>query len=263
MRKTVLVLASLLTALLLASGVALAATIRCPTEPGTNLCVGTPDNDRLFGTTTSDLMKGRGGSDVLRAEGGEDELRGAAGPDILIGASGPDSIYGGKGPDRLLGDAGNDVLRGGAGPDRYEYRFQSGGKDTIIDVPESLDPGTSEVEIGYALTESVTIDLVSSASEPEVANESGTNIINWSGDIIDKVTNLDPENDTVTGNPARNVIRSYSGNDTISSGGGGDYIDVNDFDGGDTVDCGAGEDTVRFNVGDSINDNCETKVEFP
>jgi Ca2+-binding RTX toxin-like protein len=73
------------TALLLASGVALAATIECRTEPGTNLCVGTPDNDRLFGTATSDLMKGRGGSDVLRAEEGSDELRGTAGSDILYG----------------------------------------------------------------------------------------------------------------------------------------------------------------------------------
>jgi RTX calcium-binding nonapeptide repeat (4 copies) len=167
-----------------------------------------------------------------------------------------------------LGDAGNDVLKGGVGPDRYEFRFQSGGKDTITDAPESLDPTSpgwelDEVEIGYALSQSVTIDLVSSASEPEVTNASGTNTINWSGDIIDKVRNFDPENDTVTGNPARNFIQSSAGNDAISSGGGGDYIDVEDFDGGDTVDCGAGEDTVRFNVGDSINDNCETKVEFP
>jgi hypothetical protein len=58
-------------------------------------------------------------------------------------------------------------------------------------------------------------------------------------------------------------MRSYSGDDAISSGEGDDYIYVDDFDGGDTVDCGEGEDTVRFNGSDSINDNCETKVEFP
>jgi Ca2+-binding RTX toxin-like protein len=255
-----------LTALLLASGVALAATIRCPTDPGTNLCVGTPDNDRLFGTTTSDLMKGKGGSDVLRAEEGSDELRGAAGSDILYGHSGPDALYGGEGPDRLLGDVGNDVLKGGADHDRYEFRFESWGKDTITDVPESLGPNSygwelDEVEIGYALTQSVTINLVSSASEPEVANASGMSTINWSGNAIDKVRNYNPNNDMVTGNPARNYIQSFEGNDTISSGEGDDYIDVRDFDRGDTVDCGEGDDTVYFNVGDLINANCERQ--FP
>ena len=237
MRKSVLVLTSVLTTLLLASGTALAATIQCPTEPGTNLCVGTPDNDRLFGATTSDVMKDRGGSDVLRAEGEKDELRGATGSDILYGHSGPDSLYGGEGPDRLLGDAGNDVLKGGADHERYEFRFESWGKDTITDAPESLDPDShdwelDEVEIGYALTQSVTINLVSSASEPEVANASGTSTINRLGNAIDKVRNYNPNSDMVTGNPARNYIQSLEGSDTISSGGGDDYIDVQDFDGG-------------------------------
>jgi Ca2+-binding RTX toxin-like protein len=211
-------------------------------------------------------MKGKGGSDVLRAEGGTDELHGATGPDILYGHSGSDVLNGGDGPDRLLGDAGNDLLRGGAGQDRYEFRFESGGKDTITDVSGSLGRDSQgweldEVEIGYALTQSVSIDLVSSTSEPEVANASGTSTINWSGNAIDKVRNFNPNNDTVTGNPARNYIQSLEGNDTISSGEGGDYIDVEDFDEGDTVNCGDGDDTVRFNVGDLINANCEKR--FP
>jgi hypothetical protein len=160
------------------------------------------------------------------------------------------------------------VLKGGDDPDSYEFRFQSGGRDTIMDVPESLGPTSQgwrldEVQVGYAPTKSVTINLVSSAGEPEVTNTSGTSTINWSGNIIDKVRNYNPNDDTVTGNPDRNFIQSIEGNDTISSGGGDDYTEVNDFDGGDTVDCGEGEDTVRFNGSDSINDNCETKVEFP
>jgi len=268
MRKTILALALLSTALLLASGVALAATIRCPTEPGTNLCVGSPNNDKLLGTSASEIMKSKGGDDVMRAEGGSDELRGAAGSDTLYGQPGTDTLYGGRGPDRLLGDVGNDVLNGGAGPDSYEFRWQSGGEDTITDAPEPLDPASGgwridEVQIGYVLTEPVSVDLESSAGEPEVTYASGASTIDWSGSIIDKVRNYDPEDDTITGNPAPNYVQSLNGDDSISTGEGDDYVDVDDFDAGDRVDCGEGDDTVHFNAGDSINADCEARFEFP
>ena len=59
MRRTVLLLASVGLAVLLASGVALAATVRC--EGGT--CNGTLKDDRIVGTDQRDVVEALGGAD--------------------------------------------------------------------------------------------------------------------------------------------------------------------------------------------------------
>jgi hypothetical protein len=54
-------------ALVMGGGVALAANISCPTQPGTNVCVGTQNADTMRGKANGDDMTGRGGGGSRRA----------------------------------------------------------------------------------------------------------------------------------------------------------------------------------------------------
>src|SRR5215207_1502473 len=69
MRRTILLVASMALTLLMASGVALAATIHCPNDPSqgapsTELyCYGTSLADTMFGSDLTDAMFGKGGAD--------------------------------------------------------------------------------------------------------------------------------------------------------------------------------------------------------
>jgi Ca2+-binding RTX toxin-like protein len=109
MRKTVLVLAVMASALVVASGVAWAATIECPNRSG-NLCVGTKNNDTMTGTASADDMKGRKGKDRMSALGGNDTISGGPGTDVVRGGLGNDTISGDNGRDRLFGNEGSDRI---------------------------------------------------------------------------------------------------------------------------------------------------------
>jgi Ca2+-binding RTX toxin-like protein len=61
-------------ALLVAVGVAFAATVNC--QGGLVVCVGTDGPDKLLGTDGSDEMNGLQGDDVLRGLSGRDKLIG-------------------------------------------------------------------------------------------------------------------------------------------------------------------------------------------
>ena len=71
MRKTVLLLAAMVMALMLASGAALAVTKHC----GESKCVGTNESDRLLGNAAYNFMIGRGGNDTLKGRRGERKAR--------------------------------------------------------------------------------------------------------------------------------------------------------------------------------------------
>ncbi len=83
--RATLLLALMASALVVASGVAWAATISCPNRDG-NLCVGTNNRDTMTDGTRADDMRARGGNDTLRASGGNDKLDGGPGNDSLQGA---------------------------------------------------------------------------------------------------------------------------------------------------------------------------------
>jgi Ca2+-binding RTX toxin-like protein len=122
MRRTLLSLTTMVVALLLASGVALAVNK-----------VGTNAPDTLRGTNTADILLGRDANDILIALAGDDKLLGERGKDIvfggnerrrdvgrllrghknMVGGSGNDSVVGGRGSDHLLGEEGNDLLLDG------------------------------------------------------------------------------------------------------------------------------------------------------
>jgi Domain of unknown function (DUF1996)/RTX calcium-binding nonapeptide repeat (4 copies) len=134
-RRAILLLVVMATALVVASGVALAAKVKCPNKAG-NRCVGTNARDVMTGKTRPDQMFGRGGNDALRAQAGNDRLIGGPGNDVLLGATGNDVLVGQIGNDVLNGGAGNDIMYGYTGPDTI---YGSLGND-IINVT-SGDPG--------------------------------------------------------------------------------------------------------------------------
>lgn len=232
-----LLLTTVVLVTLLASGAALAInTIHCKIEGPP--CRGTNERDRLLGNERSNRMFGRGGGDILRGYGDWDDLH---------------------------GERGNDRLYGGEAGDHYFFSSNNWGKDTIADTLMPPDPfrigDNNWVRFYRDVTTSLTINLVSdSGSIPEVTNAAGTSTINWSGNVIDNVSNRSPGNDSIVGNSVTNWIISSGGNDTISTGGGDDFIEVQDGAAGDSVDCGedAGDDdAVFYDTGDTLT-NCET-----
>src|SRR3712207_443332 len=133
-RRVVLVLALMVLALLLASGVAWAVNK-----------VGTNGPDTLMGTNKADNLSGRGGNDVLFALRGNDNLLGGPGKDWvlggderrpfgghknLVGDTGNDGVNGGIGSDNTLGGSGNDWGNGDYGSDRAVVGGE--GKDMVF-----------------------------------------------------------------------------------------------------------------------------------
>jgi Ca2+-binding RTX toxin-like protein len=136
-RKTILLFASLGLAVLLATRVALAMDITCPTEPDGTTCNGTDADDTLVGSDTAkDLMWGLGGDDTVYGEGKSDELHGGTGSDKLYGDWGADQLHDDYDYD---GVPSVNVLRGGLGDDRLNssgarnMQYGSYGNDTMLD----------------------------------------------------------------------------------------------------------------------------------
>lgn len=103
MRKTVLVFASIALAMLIASGVALAANVK-----------GDENNNVLMGTPSRDTIIPFGGDDTVYALGDNDDVRHSYGNDY---------IFGGFGNDTLRGGFDNDVIWGGPGKDLIDCAY--------------------------------------------------------------------------------------------------------------------------------------------
>ncbi len=102
----------------------------------------------LAGSTapTTAALAGSGQGDVLSAYltspsivggAGADQLTGTSGADWLSGLAGDDHLQGGAGNDILEGGLGHNLLEGGAGDDRYLFRSDAWGLDTIRDTAGS------------------------------------------------------------------------------------------------------------------------------
>src|SRR5215208_623054 len=119
MRRTLLLLATMMFALVVAGGVALAATVTCTGDP---LCEGTDENDRIKGSNNDEHIYGLGGSDIIDGNGGSDHVVG----DRLVSGEptttpdGDDKLDGGPGGDGLYGYGGNDTLIGSSGADKID-----------------------------------------------------------------------------------------------------------------------------------------------
>ena len=137
MKRSVLLAITMAAALLLASGVALAATVK-----------GTSGNDDpLEGTEKTDNILPYNGDDVVNAYGGDDTVHHSFGADTIYGGDGNDTLRGGRGADTIYGGPGADLIdcaylesRGDPGID-VVYRDSL---DTVVDYPEPyLDDPTS------------------------------------------------------------------------------------------------------------------------
>ncbi len=140
MRRTLLLLTTMVVALLLASGVALAVNK-----------VGTNGPDTLRGTNGDDNLLGRGGNDKLVSLNGRDNLSGGPGKDCLLcratqqfrffegdknllGGPGNDFVWAGKGSENVAGGEGNDLLIDDGVSEFSQDRFSGGPGDDAIDV---------------------------------------------------------------------------------------------------------------------------------
>jgi Ca2+-binding RTX toxin-like protein len=232
MRKTILVLASLGFAMLVASGVVWAATIRC----NGGLCNGTPKADTMYGTPKSDAIRGKHGGDTmyglaqrdfLAGSLGSDRLYGGRERDILRGGEGADKLYGGPSQDSGEGDAGVDRLFGGPGFDTLEGGWQD---RWLGDVSDDYIHGGSEADRLFAGSR----DDFGDEREPRI-----------------------PYLDIVQ----LGVDRFYGekGDDFI-------YVAANLNREGpyskDIVDCGPGTDEVWFDPAVDVIKNCEVKYPF-
>jgi Ca2+-binding RTX toxin-like protein len=123
MRKTILLLASMASAVLLASGVAWAiTTIDCKASKS---CQGTGGDDVITGTASRDVIIPYDGTDIVYAdppnkpltnpptfpkEGGNDDVRHSFGDDTIYGGGGNDTLRGGRGKDTIYGGPGKDLI---------------------------------------------------------------------------------------------------------------------------------------------------------
>ncbi len=98
-RTGILLFAAMAVALMLGSGMALAALVE-----------GDSRDNTLTGTPMADTIHAFGGQDLVNALSGRDEVHGGYGPDTLSGNRYADTIFGGYGQDRLYGGFGDDHL---------------------------------------------------------------------------------------------------------------------------------------------------------
>jgi Ca2+-binding RTX toxin-like protein len=115
MKRTTLLVASMVLAMLVATGAVLAqdgASKVCDTT-----CRGTDRDDQLTGTSERNAMKGLNGADKIEGKGAKDTLNGNLGEDAIYGGNGEDKLYGGGNSDYLQGGIKSDYINSGPGND--------------------------------------------------------------------------------------------------------------------------------------------------
>jgi len=177
MRRTILLVATMALTLLVAGGVALAATIQCP-----NLgmpCFGTSMADTMYGTDVRDLMYGKGGADTMHGYGGVDTVHGDKGSDHIYGGPGADdSLWGGAlTATDTYPDNSNDYVYGGRGNDNIVGGLAQGGVDRLYGQRgnDFLDASQRHQEDFKPVTKEI-IDCGSGASD-EVYFDKGVDVI--------------------------------------------------------------------------------------
>jgi Ca2+-binding RTX toxin-like protein len=98
-RRALLLVTAMTLAIVLGSGVALAALVE-----------GNNSSNQLTATDHADTIRAYAGNDLVWALSGRDRIYGGSGSDHLYGNGYGDAIFGGMGQDRLYGGYGNDHL---------------------------------------------------------------------------------------------------------------------------------------------------------
>ena len=156
MRRTIVLLATMVLTLLVASGMASAATIDCVAEIP---CTGTQNADTMNGSAEQDSMNGRAGKDLMKGNGSADEMHGGLGADELSGGAANDLVWGGtekgselstasypdKSDDSASGGIGADLVYGGFGQGGVDHVFGNDGDDTIVVAQRGFTDGDVRV----------------------------------------------------------------------------------------------------------------------
>src|ERR687897_2850 len=135
MRKTFLVLASMALAVLLASGIALAATVK-----------GDENDNVLTGTPNRDVINPFAGNDTVYALGGNDDVRHSFGNDTIYGGDGRDTLRGGRGTDTIYGGPGKDLIDCAylePRADDVADTAYADSEDTVVDCKDVYDDPTT------------------------------------------------------------------------------------------------------------------------
>lgn len=157
-RRLVLAFAVVIAAILLASGVAIAATLE-----------GTDDADTLEGTNNADTINGYGGGDTITGRDGPDDLDGGQGRDTIYGGGARDKVRGGPDDDTIYGGEGDDkVIKNDPNGEEYGGLIGGPGADTIRGGPgnDKIIPGPIEEEAEDAAFGDEGNDLIVSANNP-------------------------------------------------------------------------------------------------
>lgn len=278
-RQLVMVLTAVATAILLASGLAVAATL-----------TGTDGSDQIKGTAGVDEIQGKGGDDTLEGMAGNDRVVGGAdndrlyggdaagtalaGEDVVIGEHGNDEIHGGPAADELRGSAGNDTVFSGEVPFARDVVDCGDGTDEAwADPLDSVANNCEKRFVGYQGTGGIdTID--GSAGDDNMWGHGGDDTIDGAGGV-DEIDGGE-DADTLDGGDGADVLSGSAGNDLIRAGileeaaedkvRGGDGDDAiysaNLPASKDVIDCGGGTDEVTVDSLDQVSDNCENVETF-
>jgi hypothetical protein len=176
MRKTLLLLTTMTLALLLAGGVALAATKQC--QVGV-VCNGTSSADTITGTNSNDTINGLAGNDSISARDGSDKING--------------------GPN-------NDTMDGGASNDTYKFA-DNWGADRI-----SADSAGVDTVNFAALTSTVNggVAMNLNSNGSTLCPSTETSCLSIGGSFLENVVGTRFP-DFLTGNPSKNQITSGDG----------------------------------------------------
>jgi RTX calcium-binding nonapeptide repeat (4 copies) len=143
MRRAVVLLVVVATALAVASGVVLADDKSCTGGD----CVGTRDGDTITGTTSADRIAGMEGDDSIASGDGNGQVFGDEGKDTVTDSpftgteNDTDSVFGDEGKDTINVDDGDGNDSVDCGPGRKDRVFFDEG-DTVLRNCEIRNPAT-------------------------------------------------------------------------------------------------------------------------
>jgi Ca2+-binding RTX toxin-like protein len=248
MRRTIVLLTTMAMTLLVATSVAMAATISCPDNPTNGIkCTGTIGDDKMTGTDRIywDGVEGVSWSDDIFGYEGNDAIYARGGPDYVYGGPGNDLIYGDSGDDRIFGDSGDDRIAGGPGNDYIYGDGYSGNND-------------------YGAVGKDTANFYSSPAA--ITASLATNVATGEGsDTMRGIENLvgSKYNDTLTGSIGPNTLRGYEGKDSYYGIDGNDTINTVDSTADGIISCGPGYDKVDYDKSlDVPSSDCELQRPF-
>jgi Ca2+-binding RTX toxin-like protein len=205
-------------------------------------------HDEILVRTNSDFW--------IDAGDGNDVVDGSDGNETIIGGDGDDSVLAGEGDDSVLGGNGDDTVDGEAGDD---YVLATPGDDSILggEGDDTLYGGIEDDTIRGEQGE----DLIISGNEtPYVldGNALTDDDLVEGGSGNDTISTGQGE-DWVDGGTEDDRISTGSGDDTAYGDSGADVIEASDGNddvyggaGNDSVDAGAGADWVEGNGDDDI-----------